>query len=75
MEGWKPSWRQITSAAEIARGISLPLDRLPYTREFDAAHERLAQAVGPLSRSQSWQCFLSARKRGLTCARYRRVES
>ncbi|MCG3125528.1 MAG: hypothetical protein CHACPFDD_00352 [Phycisphaerae bacterium] len=70
MKNWKPTARQLRTAAELAR-TAPPLDRLPYTPAFDLLHEQLSATVGPLRKDQSWHCFLSARKRGWVGARHK----
>ena len=62
---WKPNARQLKAATELARQCPIPLDRLPYTPEFDYLHTALTAQAGPLDKAQSWHCLLSVRKRGL----------
>lgn len=57
--------RQADVAADLLLDLPVPLDRLPYTPDFDRVHERFNQLVGKdLSRHEVWWCLLDARKRG-----------
>jgi len=69
MSQWKPTARQLAAAARVARESAIPLDRLPYTPQFDRVYGQLTNQVGPLTHTQAWHCLLSARKRGLIGSR------
>lgn len=71
MGKWKPNARQVRMAAQIAREVPISLDRLPYTKEFEAVYSRMRLLLGEISESQVWLCLLSARKRGMVGARIR----
>jgi len=71
MNQWKLPAKYIKAAADVARMSPVPLDRLPYTPDFDSLLEQLIHRVGPISAEQGWHLFLSARKRGLLRRRIR----
>lgn len=58
--------RHLDIAAELVSRSSLPLDRLPYTDEFEPMCEQFKTLTGThYSKHEAWLYFLSARKRGL----------
>ena len=58
--------RDLKIAAEVIRELALPLDRLPYTPKFAAAHALLVERLGrEIPESAAWLLLLGARKRGL----------
>ena len=62
----------LTLAANIASESSVPLDRLPYTEQFDSLYDNfLSQTRVHCSKNQFWLYLLSARKRGLVGPRNR----
>lgn len=70
--------RFIEFAAQILAELRVPLDRLPYTPEFEIVYGRFTEFFGAtLSRHDVWWYLLSARKRGLGRAsrRHRSVKS
>lgn len=71
MSQWKPPAKYVKAAADVAGMSPVPLDRLPYTPEFDSLLEQLVCRVGPISAEQGWHLLLSARKRGLVRRRIR----
>ena len=67
------SQREIHIAADIARTSTVPLDRLPYSEEFDQLHTNFMKTLQrEVTRAEFWQDLLSARKRGLVGSRLRR---
>lgn len=57
---------QLNIATEIARQSPLPLDRLPYTEEFEALYTNFVSKVGrSCSKHECYWSLLDARKRGL----------
>ncbi len=65
--------RYLGLAAQILAELHAPLDRLPYTPEFEIVYGRFTEASGAtLSRHDVWWYLLSARKRGLGRALRRR---
>lgn len=65
--------RYLEFAALMLAELTVPLDRLPYTPEFEAVYSRFTEASGAvLSRHDVWWYLLSARKRGLGRASRRR---
>jgi len=66
----------IRIAAEVAVTSVVPLDRLPYTADFDVVHSLFMDRLGrPCSKSQTWLSLLGARKRGLVGPRRRSGKS
>lgn len=60
-------------AAEVAQMSSVPLDRLPYTEEFDRLWEEFVRKADfPYTRAEVFQSLLSVRKRGMLPYRRRR---
>lgn len=60
------SLNQLQKAADLIRLSPKPIDRLPYTPEFDELHLRFEQEIGvTCSPHYFWWCLVDARKRGL----------
>ena len=58
--------RHLQIAARIVAELPVSLDRIPYTPEFDLAHERLQREIGlKLTKHESWWKLQDVRKRGL----------
>jgi hypothetical protein len=65
--------RHLELAAQTLTELHVPLDRLPYTPEFEVVYGRFTEVCGAaLSRHDVWWYLLSARKRGLGRASRRR---
>jgi hypothetical protein len=65
--------RYLELAAQTLAELHVPVDRLPYTPEFEIVYGRFTEACGAaLSRHDVWWYLLSARKRGLGPASPRR---
>jgi hypothetical protein len=65
--------KQLATAARLAAESGLPLDRLPYTDEFESLYERFVVLTGAAcSRHQCWWALVDARKRGLVGSLRRR---
>lgn len=65
--------RLIEIAAQVLAEIEPPLDRWPYTDEFEVAYRRFNELSGrEHSRHEVWHYLLSARKRGLGPSSQRR---
>lgn len=63
------SARLVNLAAALAAQCPMPLDRLPYTEEFEAIYAEFVAAVGAdYSRHDCWWYLPDARKRGLVGA-------
>jgi hypothetical protein len=61
--------RYLEIAAQIPAELPVPLDRLPYTPEFDMVYLRFTEISGTtLSQHDVWWFLLGARKRGLVRA-------
>ena len=70
------SMHEIRIAAEVAVQTGVPLDRLPYTADFDVVHTLFVDRLGrPCSKSETWLSLLGARKRGLVGPRRRSRKS
>ena len=66
------SMHNIRIAAEIAAETGVPLDRLPYTDDFDEVHTLFVDRLGrSCSKSETWLSLIGARKRGLVGPRRR----
>lgn len=60
------SAKQLDVATRLAAESTVPLDRLPYTEDFERIYERFRDLTGAAcSRHQCWWALLGARKRGL----------
>ncbi len=65
--------RYLEIATQLLAEIEVPLDRLPYTDDFEPIYERFQDLAGKsLDRHEVWWSLLSARKRGRGHARLRR---
>jgi hypothetical protein len=65
--------RQLDIAARPAAESRLPLDRLPYTAEFEELYARFVTETGRIcSRHECWWSLADARKRGLVGSSLRR---
>jgi hypothetical protein len=61
-----PSHTELKLAATLVAKSILPLDRLPYTDEFEPLYQEFVRAIGhPRTRHEVWWCMVDARKRGL----------
>lgn len=61
-----PTFIQLKVAASLATISPKPLDRLPYTPEFDQLYRLFIEQTGsPCTESECWNAFLGARKRGM----------
>ena len=66
--------RELKIAIEVAQLSQVPLDRLPYTDEFERLWKEFIRRLGePYPRSEVFQLLLSARKRGLLPGRQRKA--
>ena len=71
-----PSRKEIEIAAQIARTSTVPLDRLPYTEQFEILYQAFCdQLKREITQHDFWQALLSARKRGLVGSRRKRKEN
>ena len=67
------SARLVNLAASLAAEFPKPLDRLPYTEEFEAMYAKFVAMAGTsCSRHDCWWYLVDARKRGLVGASRRR---
>lgn len=58
--------RQLEIAARLAAASRLPLDRLPYSDDFEEIYARFVKETGrSCSRHECWWSLVDARKRGL----------
>lgn len=65
--------RSLEIAARLAAELPVSIDRLPYTPEFDAYHERFQVELGRrCTRWESWWSLVGARKRGMIGSSRRR---
>jgi hypothetical protein len=54
--------RMLEVAAQVLR-VCPPLDRLPYTPEWDKVYEEFVNLYGrPISQSECWACLIHVRK-------------